>query len=658
MKRVKLCFLSFLIISVSFAQKTNLDSLVGSIDPNALDTNVILLTNKLANQYRIQGDLKEAKKLALKALDQSNQIEWEKGKATAYNSLAYICIYESDFEGSMSNALKALSIAEPLQDKENMGFSYLYIGYTNLCIGEEKEVYSYYKKALQIRLELKNYYDIGYSYSYIGNYFTTIKNADSSIFYHKLALESRIQSKDKRSIADSYLLLGQAYYLNRNSEIALELMDKALVIYLEIDDKRRLAETYRNYADVCMSKNDWKTSEIYLKKSIKLSRETGGLENLVPAFDALALVNERQRNYPEAYDNLRTHLMYSDSINNEEVYKQATKQILKFKARKEAKIKQLEYQKEKAVQEKNATLLIAKNKVQKYVLIGAFVLILFLGLISILIARTLNLTKQQKKITEEQNAAISDSIDYAKRIQTAILPSIVSIKQSFHEAFVFYKPKDVVAGDFYWLDQIHDPKMEADFNLFAVADCTGHGVPGAMLSVVCHNALNRAVRELNTANTGLILDKTREIVVTEFEKSDVSVSDGMDIALCAIHDKKLFFSGANNPVWILRNKEIIVIKGDKQPIGRFSNSKPYTTHEVELMNNDTIFVFSDGYADQFGGSKNRKFGHKNLRNLLIDLCEKSLDQQKIMLEKTLNEWIQEGNDEQIDDICIVGIRPK
>ena len=241
-----------------------------------------------------------------------------------------------------------------------------------------------------------------------------------------------------------------------------------------------------------------------------------------------------------------------------------------------------------------------------------------------------------------------DSITYAKRIQSAILPSAKRVSEHLNEHFILYKPKDVVAGDFYWLEQTHNTV------LFAAADCTGHGVPGAMVSVVCHNALNRSVREHGLTDPGEILTKTREIVVQEFAKSEEDVKDGMDIALCALEGNKLHYAGANNPLWIIRKGEIIETKANKQPIGQFDNPVPYTTHPFELEKGDTIYIFSDGYMDQFGGEKGKKFTIKAFRELILSIQDKSMDAQKRIIDEAFETW--KGALEQVDDVCVLGVR--
>jgi len=254
----------------------------------------------------------------------------------------------------------------------------------------------------------------------------------------------------------------------------------------------------------------------------------------------------------------------------------------------------------------------------------------------------------QKEIVEEKNSEILDSINYARRIQSAILPPTKIVKEYLQNSFILYKPKDVVAGDFYWMEH-SDGKV-----LYAAADCTGHGVPGAMISVVCNNALNRAVREYGLTDPGQILDKTREIVINEFEQSEEDVKDGMDIALCCLEGQTIKYAGAHNPLWIIRNGEVLETKADKEPIGKFDAQSPYTTHTFELQKNDSIYIFSDGYYDQFGGERGKKLKTVNFKKLLLSIQDKSMEDQREILLDEFNKW--KGNIEQIDDVCVIGVR--
>lgn len=251
---------------------------------------------------------------------------------------------------------------------------------------------------------------------------------------------------------------------------------------------------------------------------------------------------------------------------------------------------------------------------------------------------------------QEKNHEILDSINYAKRIQYAMLPGESDFQKKFKDYFVYYKPKDIVAGDFYWMEEI-DGKI-----LIAAADCTGHGVPGALVSLVCHNALNRAVFEYKLFDPGEILDKTREFVIEHFSKTDEKVKDGMDISFASIDKIKgeVIWAGANNPLWYFQNGELKTIISNKQPIGISDKQIPFRSHQISLSSGDSIYLFTDGYADQFGGEKGKKFKYQQLKELLLANSHLLMKDQKKLLDRTIEYW--KGNLEQVDDLLIIGIR--
>jgi serine phosphatase RsbU (regulator of sigma subunit) len=270
--------------------------------------------------------------------------------------------------------------------------------------------------------------------------------------------------------------------------------------------------------------------------------------------------------------------------------------------------------------------------------------------------------EHQKEIVEEKNKEITDSITYAKRLQEAILPPLSMIRRQFPESFVLYKPKDIVAGDFYWHETIPVTETTPELVYIAAADCTGHGVPGAMVSVVCSNALNRTVKEFNITEPGKILDKVRELVIETFEKSESEVKDGMDISLLCFDrtNGQIHWSGANNPLWyILPGKEgvtpgVIEVKADKQPIGKYAVLNPFTTHTIEHVAGTVFYMYTDGYADQFGGPKGKKFKYKQLQELIEANVRLPFDQQAALLNKSFEEW--RSKLDQIDDVCVIGLR--
>jgi serine phosphatase RsbU (regulator of sigma subunit) len=253
-------------------------------------------------------------------------------------------------------------------------------------------------------------------------------------------------------------------------------------------------------------------------------------------------------------------------------------------------------------------------------------------------------------IIEEKQTEILASITYAKRLQDAILPAKEYIHQYLPDNFILYKPKDIVAGDFYWMEHIDN------ITFIAAADSTGHGVPGAMVSVVCSNAMNRAVKEFDLRETGTILDKTRELVLETFAKSTTDVKDGMDISLLSINriTKEVSWSGANNQLWFTENGKIIGIKANKQPIGKVDNPKPFTTHHIDYSKGTLFYLLTDGYPDQFGGINGKKFKYKQLEELLTTISSLNLQEQSEILDQKFEEW--RGNLEQVDDVTIVAVK--
>ncbi len=255
---------------------------------------------------------------------------------------------------------------------------------------------------------------------------------------------------------------------------------------------------------------------------------------------------------------------------------------------------------------------------------------------------------------EEQKKRITDSIRYAQRIQRVILPPTDYVKKVLPEAFIIYMPKDIVSGDFYWVTQ------KGDFINFAAVDCTGHGVPGAFMSLVGNNNLNTAIHNVTEVKPSLILEalNTGVTSVLRQKEEDSEIKDGMDIALCTIdkNRKKLQFSGAYRPLYMVRDSKLTEIKGDKNPIGggELDIKKTFTNHEFELRKGDCIYIFSDGYTDQFGGPNEKKFMPKQLKKMLTGICKESIEIQERKIRYAFNSW--KGDNEQLDDVLVIGLK--
>ncbi len=278
----------------------------------------------------------------------------------------------------------------------------------------------------------------------------------------------------------------------------------------------------------------------------------------------------------------------------------------------------------------------------------------------------LELEKSKTRI-EYQNEEIKSSIRYAKRIQDSLLPPNEIMDELFHKNyFVYYKPKDIVSGDFYWAAPVKtSEEIPRHFSLAAVVDCTGHGVPGAFMSIVGSNFLNQSLTEYGVNNTAEALDFLNQKIISTLNQSsntETKVRDGMDLALIAIDyaAQKLYYAGANNAIYIYRKQrakgsEIIVLKATKQAIGSINdNVKNYNLNVVDLQKDDTIYLFSDGYADQFGDVENKKLNYKRFKAILTEAFDMPIHQQRAHIQSRFETWL--GNTEQTDDVCVMGIR--
>jgi serine phosphatase RsbU (regulator of sigma subunit) len=423
----------------------------------------------------------------------------------------------------------------------------------------------------------------------------------------------------------------------------------------------RLAESYREL-------NMLKEAEEAGLASYHVSIENSLIFEERDAIEQLILVFEAQQKFELAFEYRGRLIDVDDRINKlEKVQKLKEDEYrlsLKDKENQLAQ-KELDIQAEK--------LETAEAKSQSIILGSiVFVVILVLAFTVMIYLRTKKLNQAielSRIILEQKNREVNDSINYAKQIQDAILPPTKFYKNLFKDIFVFYRPKDIVAGDFFWFDKRHDKIF------FAAADCTGHGVPGAMVSVICHSALTRSLNEFGLENPAEILEKTSELVLDTFRKSDREVKDGMDVALCVLDlkTKMLSFSGANNPAWIIKSittefigdipaknmiiydqKVLVELRGDKQPIGFAHKKKSFTNQTLQLEIGDTIYLSTDGYVDQFGGDKGKKLKGKFFKEKLLKIQNNTLSEQHEMIVSVFDQW--KGELEQVDDVCVLGIR--
>lgn len=262
--------------------------------------------------------------------------------------------------------------------------------------------------------------------------------------------------------------------------------------------------------------------------------------------------------------------------------------------------------------------------------------------------------ENQRAELEQKNKSITDSLIYAQRIQEALLPSETYIRKYFPRSFILYKPRDIVSGDFYWIGDRGDKRF------IVAADCTGHGVPGALMSMIGHDLIEKVINDENSDNTGKILDSMNKSLAETFNReknAGTVIRDGMDIGICSVDIKrmKLEFSGAFFPLYLIRDDRLIEIKGDKFTLGMAPDGITFSNTEMDLMKDDMLYLFSDGYADQFGGEENKKFMFRRFRYLLLTINRFPIEDQKSILEENMSTW--QGDNAQVDDILIIGFKP-
>lgn len=476
--------------------------------------------------------------------------------------------------------------------------------------------------------------------------------------------------------------IGDIQVAQGNYKEALACYNEALPLAEVSDNKLRTIATLRGIAKINLYTNQLKQAEIAGLKAVKLSQEFGYVLETQTSAKTLSKIYKAKKDYRKALEYNELYHLMKDSIvneaNKEAIYQQQYRLEYEVKAAADS-VMQTEALKVKKAENDLQKSTIAAQNTQKWYLFGGLVLLALFGAVMF---NRFRITKKQSDIIEEQrldavlqketiekaHGEILESITYAKRLQDAILPKQEEINSHIPENYVLFKPKETVSGDFYWFEHIND------VNYIAVADCTGHGVPGALVSVVCANALDRSVNEFKLKEPAEILNKTRELVIQTFAKSGENIKDGMDITFCAItQDGKLMYSGANNPLWIVKKTEdvseidkvwknniiedefsLIETKANKQPIGLYERMIPFEQHTISLQKGDTIYLFTDGFPDQFGGEKGKKFKYKPFKNLLLDISQKPTAMQHQLILDCFNSW--KGAEEQVDDVCIIGVR--
>ena len=581
------------------------------------------------------------------------------------NNLGYLFNVKGDFEKAIYYYDKCMIYKRRLDDKNGMALALNNLGALNAEIENYEIAKDYFDQSLVIYEETGHKRGLAQTYNNISTIIDELgATPEEELYYLRKSYSIRNEIGDYNGIAKTAHNLGKWHEDHGEIDSAEFYLLHSLEIYDSMQNLSGLAMSNNSLGKHYFERNLSAKAKPFIKKGLEYSEQAGDTKRILNSAHSNYLLAEKEKNWKRAFDMYYLYDTMSDSLSNLDNVKLTTKQKYQFEYDKKVVADSVKNIEQAKVQKAKFETLEAQNekrRQQAYFLYGGLGVV---GIFAFFMFNRFRITKKQKVIIEDQkekvdlaydqleekNNEILDSIAYAKRIQSAILPPDKLVKEYLDQSFVLYKPKDIVAGDFYWMENAGD-KI-----LFAAADCTGHGVPGAMVSVVCNNGLNRSVREYGLTDPGEILDQTREIVIQEFEKSEDEVKDGMDIALCSLEDRTLSFAGAHNSLWIIRKgaQEIEEHKADKQPIGKFDVAAPFTTHKTELNEGDTFYIFSDGFADQFGGEKGKKFKASNFKKLLLEVVKESMPRQKELIDQTFEDW--KGPLEQLDDVCVIGVR--
>lgn len=603
--------------------------------------------------YAERGSYAEAIEYMLKGIRIKEELKEHKGMRIGYNNLGNVYSTMGNYKEGLKCYFKTLKIAE--ESKDRLGESYAYDNIGTIFLHQNKLDISlyYFKKAVAIQEEIGDKVNAGNSYSSIGNIYALKRKYKEALACHLRDLKIKEEAHDRQGIASACNSIGFDYFELKDLDKSLSYQQRSYNLCKEMKYKKGVADASGGLGKIYEAKHEYIQALSYYEQMLFISKELDFKEGIRDSYANQASVFTKMKQFEQALNFTSLYNQVKDSLLNKENFKQ----VAELNTRYETDKKEKEILLLTKDQQLNAKI-IHQQQLERWGLIGG------LGLLSISIASiyrryrfkqkaNLILEKQKQEI-EQKNVLITDSIDYAKTIQEAVLPDQREIKTLFPESFILYKPKAIVSGDFYWTGHFKDQII------CAVADCTGHGVPGAFMSLLGHSMLENVVKRAHVTNPSEILDELNNELISRLsrdQKQEV-VKHGMDISLVAIHQTTgtLHFAGAHNSIYLVRNGELKEIKADKIGIGEIKQGKNhYTQHRMQLMKGDMIYLFTDGFPDQIGGPKRKKFFYQPFKELLTSISRSDTDTQRNKLDEAHVQWL-DGKYEQTDDILIMGIR--
>lgn len=651
--------------------------------------------NRIGNVYQLKSDYSHALISYLNALEINQRLEDKIQIARTQVNIGTIYSFTGGYSKAIEHMLAALQTYEKEGDREG-------IAWTSLSIARLFNRIEIYDKALQYNeLALNQYRGLGNQ-----NGITLSLTEQANIYYHsglndkalkiaKEVLESNIQSQNTHGQAANYLLIGIIYYELKNYAEANESLLRALDLKQTVNDSIDIAKLNRYLGEVQIKKENFNDGFKYLNSALDIAQKQGMMADVRDIYQSLSQAYRLRGDYKKALENYGYHSTIKDSINAGEI----SKLEMQFDFDKREREQEIITKQREAMQQ-------AKLERQRlFTLFISIALLLTMALASVifyffrekqkinklLIAQNHEILRQKGEIEDQkqeiesqrdlaerqrdqiadQQKQITDSIRYASRIQTAVLPRAHNLKNYLREFFVFYQPKNIVSGDFYWVTPLPDGRIAV-----AVADCTGHGVPGAFMSMLGITLLKELTAMHQNEEAGEILFKLRQLVMSSLNQtgSEGESHDGMDMSLVLIDKTKneIEYAGAYLPMLIARKSDMVgfdleqsietnngfslyEFKGNKMPIGfHVIGEKPFTTHKIKYQPNDVFYMFSDGYTDQFGGPSNLKYMLINFKKLLLDIQMFPLDEQRRIIEQNFEDY--RGIQKQVDDILVMGFK--
>ena len=488
------------------------------------------------------------------------------------------------------------------------------------------------------------------SYLMLGNVYSDLRSLDSAVFYYNLSKVYAQKTNNQRLYLAAIGNIGNIAIEQKEYEKALEYNLMTLFEYKKINIPTEIVVAYGSLADIYKDLKDYKKAIKYYDSALVITKQIQSADDFIYNYKGLSETYDMMGNDKEAFKYYKLYVLWNDSVNNNQNSKKINELELDYKYKAEQREKDL-------IQKNKDDIIQEKIKQQKYIIwvgiLGGLILFIFLGF-----ALKSNIDKkktnkqlqlfnneitEQKNIIEEKNHEITDSITYASRIQQGVIPDEDELKELLPHHFVFFKPRDIVSGDFYWACKVKsktDPNLKR--SVVAVVDCTGHGVPGAFMSLVGNTLLNQTINRSAISNPAQALDYiNQQLPKTIKSKSSTgTIKDGMEIAMCDFNfdTNTMQFAGANSNIYVVRDGKIQIYRGDKQPIGESFSGHiiNYTNQIISLQKNDCVYLISDGYADQFGGVKGKKFKYKQLENLFCAIAEKQVNEQQQVLAKAFD----------------------